>query len=137
MADYGMDITAQSLPDYDGLGWDNYWTCTDWMIWYGKLKEGFGTEEAKFRWKSAWEKQDSTASPYMWCLYSDEFYEFIRDNELGLSNVIADVTSGGGAAITGLFGGLGWFGKNIKWIVPAGLIGVGLVYGFKFYKALK
>ena len=63
MADYGMDITANSYPDYDSWGWDNYWGCTDWMIWYGKLKEAYGTTEAKQRWKSAWEMQDADGKP--------------------------------------------------------------------------
>ena len=137
MADYGMDITANSFPDYDDWGVDNYWKCTDWMIWYGKLKEAYGAAEARLRWKSAWEKQDATASPYLWCLYSDDFYDFVRKNELGIDNTLADVTSGAGNAVSGVFKGLGWFGQNIVWILPTVAIVVGAVYGYKFYKELK
>ena len=137
MADYGMDITANSYPDYDSWGYDNYWSCTDWMIWYGKLKQAYGADEARLRWKSAWEKQDATASPYLWCLYSDDFYDFVRENELGLENTIADVTAGTGSALTGLLGGLGWFGRNLKWIAPTALILVGSVYAMRFYKEFK
>ena len=137
MPEYGMDITAESYPDYDGWGFDNYWKCTDWMIWYGKLKEAYGTTEAKLRWKSAWEKQDASASPYLWCLYSDDFYDFVRDNDLGLSNTLADVTSGAGTAVSGVFKGLGWFGKNIVWIAPTVLLIAGVAYGYKYYKMLK
>jgi hypothetical protein len=57
MADYGLDITAQSLPDYDEWGPDQHWGCTDWMVWYDKLKEEYGKNEARVVWKSAWEKQ--------------------------------------------------------------------------------
>ena len=81
MPEYGMDISAESYPDYDGFGWDNYWSCTDWMIWYGKLKQAYGVSEAKLRWKSAWEKQDNTSNPYLWCMYSDDFYAFIKEND--------------------------------------------------------
>jgi len=137
MADYGMNITADSLPDYDGFGWDKYWTCTDWMIWYSRLKDAHGAAEARLTWKTHWEQQDSTASPYMWCLYSDDFYAFIKENELGLKNNIADITSSGGKAITGLFKGFGWIGQNIIWIAPTILIIGGAAYGYKYYKLLK
>ena len=132
-----MDISAESYPDYDGFGWDNYWSCTDWMIWYGKLKQAYGVSEAKLRWKSAWEKQDNTSNPYLWCMYSDDFYEFIREEELGLSNTLADVSSGVGTGVTGIFKGFGWIGRNIVWLAPAVLIIAGAGYGWKFYKELK
>ena len=73
MAKEGEIITAHSVPDYDNFGIDSYWTCTDWMIWYDKLKDEFGKTDARLKWRSAWEKQDIAESNFMWCGFDDVF----------------------------------------------------------------
>ena len=128
MPEYGVNITAQSFPDYDEWSpLDNYWGCTDWMIWYNRLEEFYGSEEARMRWKSAWEQQRVGAGTWD-CLYNEQFREFVDDNDLGLENVVADVVTGAGDTISGLASGFGWVGRNIGWILPVALVVGGGAY---------
>lgn len=127
MADYGADITYASYPDYDDWGWDNYWGCTDWQIWYTKLEEFYGSVEARQRWKSAWEKQDATSNTWK-CLYNDSFRNFVEENQLGVESYTADVVTGAQGVVTNIFGSAAWLSKNLKWILPLGLVVVGVGY---------
>tara|TARA_R110000824_G_scaffold136918_1_gene300915 strand:- start:343 stop:759 length:417 start_codon:yes stop_codon:yes gene_type:complete len=137
MADYGADITWESVPDYDGWGWDTYWSCADWMIWYNKLDEHYGASEARLLWKSAWNEQGIWESNYNWCKYDPTFNQFLKDNELGESHLLADTVIDTTEAAGGVLGSLGWVGKNLKWILPSALIIVGLSYVIKVGEIFK
>jgi hypothetical protein len=140
MADYGANITYASFPDYDDWGWDNYWGCSDWMIWYDRLEEYYGTDEARNRWRSAWEKQDVTSGTWD-CLYNDQFREFVETNQLGVESFIADTVTTVQNTAKNTLDSFGWISKNLKWILPVGLIVVGVGYlvikGGKFQAATK
>ena len=97
MPDYGQNITWESYPDYDSWGADKYWSCTDWIIWHGKLKEKYGSDEAKLIWRSAWDAQDSWEANYSWCKYEPMFNDFLKQNDLGSSNLVADALLGVGS----------------------------------------
>ena len=66
-------IVAQSTPNYDDFGIDDYWTCTDWTIWYTELQNEYGKTEARLIWRSAWENQDIAEHNYMWCGFDPNF----------------------------------------------------------------
>ena len=128
MAKEGEIITAQSTPDYDNFGIDTYWTCTDWIIWFDKLKDEHGRVEARLIWRSAWEKQDVAESNFVWCGFDEIFRKFLSKNKLGASSVFHDIGVGLGDTAGGVAGGLGWVGRNVKWILPIGIA----IYGGYF-----
>jgi hypothetical protein len=56
-------ITADSYPDYDDWGYDDYWSITDWQTFYDKLIQKYGADEGSRRWLDAWHRQSWGASP--------------------------------------------------------------------------
>lgn len=57
------DINADSYPDYDEWGWDDYWSITDWQTFYDKLIVKYGADEGSRRWLDAWARQSWGANP--------------------------------------------------------------------------
>lgn len=62
-------ITAESKPDYDDWGPDDYWSLEDWITWhkalvkkYGK-SDKFGSQKADTEWLTAWNKQGFGSGP--------------------------------------------------------------------------
>ena len=137
MADYGLDITAQSLPDYDEWGPDQHWGCTDWMVWYDKLKEEYGKKEARVVWKSAWEKQGYWDAPYNECPLQDSFRTFSKKNKLDSTGLFSDFLVGISDTASGAFKSVGWLGRNLPWILPVGLVITGSFYVIKTIKTLR
>lgn len=137
MADYGLDITAQSIPDYDEWGPDQYWGCTDWMVWYDKLKEEKGKKEARVVWRSAWEKQGYWDFPYNQCPLQDDFRSFSKKNKLNSTGLFSDFLVGLSDTASGTFKSVGWIGRNLPWILPLGLVITGSFYVVKTIKTLR
>jgi hypothetical protein len=48
---------ADSTPDYDDWGWDDYWKPEDWMAWHGAMKAAYGKNKADYKWATAWQEQ--------------------------------------------------------------------------------
>lgn len=134
---YGANITAQSQPDYDGWGIDDYWTCNDWMIWHSRLKAEYGLSTANEKWITAWNEQDVWESNYNWCKYNCDFAAFAQSNNLPIRNVFSKLTCGvvdvGGNIADGFTTGA----KIVKVAIPLAVIGVGVFYAFKAYTTLK
>ena len=97
------------------------------MIWYGRLEEQYGSVEARERWMSAWEQQDATSATWD-CLYNETFRQFVSTNNLGVESYLADVVTSGQEIGKNVLGSLGWLSKNLKWIIPVGLVVVGAGY---------
>lgn len=57
------DINADSYPDYDENGVDDYWKLPDWQNFYDKLVQKYGADEGSRRWLDAWWRQGSFAHP--------------------------------------------------------------------------
>lgn len=57
------DINADSYPDYDDWGYDDYWKLPDWQTFYDKLIEKYGADEGSRRWLDAWWRQGTGAHP--------------------------------------------------------------------------
>lgn len=134
---YGANITAQSQPDYDGWGIDDYWTCNDWMIWHSRLKAEYGLSTANEKWITAWNEQDVWESNYNWCKYNCDFAAFAQANNLPIRNIFSRLTCGvvdvGGNIADGFTTGA----KIVKVAIPLAVIGVGVFYAFKAYTTLK
>jgi hypothetical protein len=58
-----FDINADSYPDYDEWGWDDYWKLPDWQTFYDKLIGKYGADEGSRRWLDAWHRQTWGAHP--------------------------------------------------------------------------
>jgi hypothetical protein len=59
------DINADSYPDYDEDGYDDYWKLADWKIFYDKLIQKYGADEGSRRWLDAWWRNDYTSHPIL------------------------------------------------------------------------
>jgi hypothetical protein len=57
------DINADSYPDYDDWGYDDYWKLPDWQNFYDKLIAKYGADEGSRRWLDAWHRQTWGANP--------------------------------------------------------------------------
>lgn len=76
------NITADSTPDYDDWGMDDYWSLADWVEWHKQLRNKYSSDnkEAKTEidgtyylikwntkadqiWLDAWKKQSFNAAP--------------------------------------------------------------------------
>lgn len=107
------NITAQSKPDYDEWGWDDYWSCADWVKYHVELKKTFGADVAKQMWYQAWEKQDGTASPYNWCKYNSHFYDYFK-KEFGETWFLMEI----GGAVGGAAEGINRVVKSLGVVAP-------------------
>lgn len=125
------NITANSKPDYDEWGWDDYWSCADWIKYHQELKKVFGKEVAASMWYQAWEAQDGTSNPYNWCKYNSTFYDYFK-KELGETWFIMEI----GGAVGAIAEGTGTTAKVLKTAIP--IIAVlaiagGIWWGYKTY----
>jgi hypothetical protein len=57
------DINADSYPDYDEWGSDEYWKLPDWQKFYDELIKKYGADEGSRRWLDAWWRQGVGAHP--------------------------------------------------------------------------
>lgn len=60
MATY--NITADSVPDLDDWGWDDFWGCQEWVLWHKALKQKYGKPTADDKTVTWYLKQTTGAS---------------------------------------------------------------------------
>ena len=135
--DSGINITYDSKPDYDDWGYDEYWTCEDWRIWYTKLKDHYGKSQAYTIWTNAWLKQDIWESNYSWCKYDTHFTEYMKAEGINVGHVVSNIINTGGEVLEDVTGGIVNTTKLIKYGLPFIVIGVGLFYVLPLIKASK
>ena len=129
-------ITAESKPDYDDWGWDDYWSANDWLLWHRALKAKYGLTEANIKFLTAWSHQGMFAKPIDARTFSSDFKRYARENDFyrGLydPSVLSmllktigagvDVIEGGTEIISDTGKTLPAIGKIIKYGVPILLI---------------
>lgn len=140
-------ITADSVPDLDEWGWDDYWLINDWMLWHQKLKEKFGVNKANQTFVTWWLKQGTGANPLDARSFNTDFRNYAKSNgffdalygNLGLLKVIGagtDVVSAGTNIVSNAAKGAENVTKVLKIVIPAAiflaLIG-GTVYAYNKY----
>tara|TARA_Y100000114_G_scaffold136970_1_gene138869 strand:- start:927 stop:1403 length:477 start_codon:yes stop_codon:yes gene_type:complete len=137
---YGNDITYQSLPDYDTLvPFDTAWDCEDWRIYFERLEEEFGTDQARRIWNNAWSNNGANAD-VLSCKYGEAWRNWADSNGLIYDHLILgqidswmyDTGSAVGGAVTGVGQAVQFLGKNFKYIIAGALVFVGL-YAYKNY----
>lgn len=71
-------ITADSVPDFDNWGWDDYWDCSDWMRWHQLMKAAYGLDHANRQFIDYWSDQDAFMEPFNWCKYHSDFADYFE-----------------------------------------------------------
>lgn len=148
------EITADSWPDFDGWGWDDSWSATDWITWHNAMIEANGEQYANEKVVSAWETIDPVwglvaSDEYIYATDNDAFENHFSQYELHgttvLNIMIEHVWLGGslndleefgedvGEAAGGLIGGITGAVK----ILPVILILAAVVIGYVFLKKNK
>ena len=136
-------ITADSTPDYDEWGPDEWWTCADWKQWHVLNVQKYGQAVANDKFMQAWAQQDSFMSPYNWCKYDADFAGYFKNQGIDvgwlLSHLIVGVENVGDNVINTsenlgdtvesvsewvkVAAGLAFIGAGIyaidRWVIPA------------------
>lgn len=140
-------ITADSKPDLDEWGWDDYWTILHWIDWHKKMKAKYGLNEANKTFMYWWDQQTIGASILDARSFNTDFRNYAKKNGFfdalfGGASVLkvigagSDVISGGSEVASSVVQAGVNVGKMLKWVVPTLLItalaGLG-IYAYKQY----
>lgn len=149
MAEY--TITADSKPDFDDWGWDEYWSCSEWKEWFMALKAKHGKKNAQDMWIKAWQSQGAFSHALDCRSFNEEFKTFLKNQGLwdGAHSFISKLIAGGttavgstgdavGSVAEGASDTVGALSKTLKYVIPAvlliGLIGVS-AYAYRTFKS--
>lgn len=132
-------ITAESIPDLDDWGWDDYWTIQEWMKWHKEMKKKDGIDKANIRFLKWWHKQTSLSSPIDAITFDSEFRAYAKKNKfykglfdpsivgklvkvlsagVGATDTATDIVEGATAGVSEVAKGLPAIGKIVKTGVP-------------------
>lgn len=144
-------INWNTVPDYDEWGWDEFWSCADWITWHKKLSEHFGEKTATEIWNYAFEKTTNLSSNLDCNAFDSDFRSYVKSHGLVVNNDLvtqaigttSDVLSGAlgttSNVASGLFGtvdsvfGGGNFKKTINIVLIVGGV-IGIAYVYKAFK---
>jgi hypothetical protein len=115
------DINADSYPDYDEWGIDDYWSITDWQTFYDKLIQKYGADEGSRRWLDAWARQSWGANPKnvrtsikdwgaskgLWSSDKNDFYlpaEFVPPYDTNQGQVVTTIDPKTGLPVVSVIG---------------------------------
>lgn len=141
-------ITADSTPDLDDWGYDDFWTCSDWMLWHGLVKKKYGKPEADRRFIHHWNLQTLGAHALDCRSFNTAFRDFLKkerllDEAYGSAGILApigavtDVVSSGSDVVSDTAKGAETAGKLLKWGLPLLLVGGALFLGLKIRNELR
>lgn len=122
-------ITADSVPDFDNWGWDDYWDCADWKRWHEVKKAAHGLEAANAAFIQYWGAQDAFMAPYNWCKYRSDFAQYFADQGIDVgwlfSHLVVTTSEVGDDVLDttqSLGTGLKWIGTVVKYAAPVAAI---------------
>ena len=95
------NITAESIPNLDDWGYDDYWSCQQWMQWHKLMVNAWGREKANYRFVFFWDQQTMGAAGYDCRSFNSEFRRYAQ--EQGFYDA--------------LFSGIGVLAKPIGWSI--------------------
>lgn len=133
-------ITADSVPDFDNWGWDDWWDCSDWMRWTQLNVTAYGREVALQKFIQQWGSQDKAMAPYNWCKYHSDFANYYKDLGVdvgwlfsklivALDNVgddAIDVVEDTSDSATNLSSAVASITTIVKWVAPFAALGAGV-----------
>ncbi len=130
-------ITADSVPDFDNWGWDDYWTCADWMRWHQLKMAAQGQEAANAAFIQYWGSQDSFMAPYNWCKYSNDFAEYFSNQGIDVGWLFSHLVVATETVVDNVSEGAKGISTVVKYVAPALFLG-GLGYGaYEVYQYAK
>ena len=133
-----FQITADSQPIYDGWGWDDHWSCEDWIRWHQCLRTKYGLQQANYIFIDAFHKAETFADSYNCRSFNSGFREYARQNGFfdalfsGIGIIaqplgwITDTTSNIGEVISTSTGAAADIAKLLRALMPA-LIVIALI----------
>lgn len=71
-------ITADSEPDFDNWGPDDWWSCDIWMLYHQLNVQKYGQEIANQRFREQWAKQDEWTHPMIYCKFDSSFINYFK-----------------------------------------------------------
>lgn len=141
------NITWDNAPNYDEWGYDDFWSCNDWITWHKKLAEHFGEETATEIWNYAFDKTTNLSSNLDCNALDANFRKYVKEHGLRpnsdiitetmgtASDILTDALGATSDVSSGLFDTVGNFfgGNNLKRtinivLIAGGVIGIAYVY---------
>lgn len=126
-------ITADSTPDFDNWGWDDYWTCSDWMRWHQLNVTSYGRTVANDKFVQQWAAQDGFMAPYNWCKYDSDFAGYFQAQGIDVgwlfSHLVVTAQNVGDNVLSStedLSSGLNRITTLVKYVSPFAAIGAGV-----------
>ena len=124
--------------DYGSLFRDG-WTLLDWQTWYYANKDKYGQPTAQSKFVKAWEDHSFFSSfefgAYSWAKYDQNFHDFIVQEQIPISNFIADIKVGTqetvgnvGTAIQNVSEATKTTTGTLKYLLPAVAVGLGVIF---------
>ena len=147
-------ITADSTPDYDDWGVDDYWGPDEWIQWHKLMKAKYGADDANKRFIIAYQDAGFGAVSFDWRTFNDNFKQYAKDNGFfdalydGIGGLIGrgaglldtTVETGTKTATTVIESAgstISTLAKSAKWVIPAVVIVVIIIAGVIFYRNAK
>ncbi len=135
-------ITADSRPDYhNGLPWDDYWNSDQWVIWHKRLKERYGQRKANDMVAEAWAKNGFWAIPRSFSKYNSSFVNYFKSQGMDTGHMVSKLVLASNDIAQGAATGIKTLARLSPVIIPAVVIGIGLVawnaYGKPLMKSIK
>ena len=124
---------ATSTPDYDGWGWDSWWTAQDWITWHKALKAQYGIDEANSRFLNAWKQQGIGATPLDARSFDTNFRDYAKANGFfdGLYYSAGAVAKPIGAVsdvVTDVSAGVSTTAAILKYAIPVAALAFAYMY---------
>lgn len=138
-------ITADSIPDLDEWGWDEWWKCSEWVAWHKANKRKYGLEIANQKFAEYWNKQTIGAGALDCRTFNTEFRQYVKANGLsgvvwegaGIFSVILDPIGTGSDVITEVSKGVSAGAKILRIAIPVVILGGLAFFGINAYKSLR
>lgn len=146
LSEDGSLITADSIPDLDGWGWDTYWGCNQWVQWHKANRQKYGLQQANDKFVRFWNQQGFGAhalgcrtidSPFRKYVRRVGLWEAVWEGAEGLKLILqpaGQILQTGGAVGQGIGQGLEVTSQALKYIIPivaSGIILAGGMYLFR------
>jgi len=139
----GELITENSTPNLDDWGWDDFWTCVDWINWHKVMKAKKGKEYADSQMILWYGKQTNFAHALDCRSFNSAFRDYFRKEGIlsSLENIITkplgaatDLVSAGSNVVSNVGRGAENVSKVLRIGIPIliGVFGViGIMYAYK------
>lgn len=131
-------INADSTPDLDDWGWDDYWGPGEWIKWHAAMKKKYGRDEANYRLVKAYNEASMGAANYDWRTFNTDFKNYAKKEGFynglfeGIGAIAKPISTGvtvvdaAGNVVDSTTTGITRTAKILKWALPTAA-GLGLI----------